>query len=93
MGLQLLKETMQRNVSWAGLRLTFAAELTTEVAIGVGSTAIGSLSSSVTAGALAGSVVPGLGTVVGAALGLFAGLGVNYLINGTTRGKKIQREL
>ena len=68
----------------------FFADLSTEVAIGVGTTAVGSVLSSMTAGALAGSVVPGLGTVAGAAVGLFTGLGAAVIINRTSVGKSIK---
>ncbi len=69
----------------------FFTDLSTEVAIGVGSTAIGSIASSVTTGALAGSVVPGLGTVAGAAAGLLAGIGTAVFINRTSLGKGIKK--
>ncbi|UOQ83628.1 hypothetical protein [Gracilibacillus salinarum] len=76
---------------FSGLASTdFAASLTTDVGIGVASTAIGSVASSAAAGALAGSVVPGLGTVIGAGVGLFAGFATTYLINGTATGRKIK---
>jgi hypothetical protein len=69
----------------------FAADLTTEVAFGVGTTAIGSIASSVATGALAGSVVPGFGTVIGAGAGLLAGVVTSYLINGTATGRKVKK--
>ncbi|WP_394238875.1 hypothetical protein [Niallia oryzisoli] len=68
----------------------FFTDLSTEVAIGVGSTAIGSIASSVATGMVAGSVVPGLGTVAGAAAGLLAGLGTAVFINRTSLGKGIK---
>ncbi|OIU72682.1 hypothetical protein [Rossellomorea aquimaris] len=68
----------------------FAATLTTDVAIGVGSTAIGSVASSMAAGALAGSAVPVVGTAVGAVVGLGAGLTTTYLINGTATGRRLK---
>ncbi|WP_458415055.1 hypothetical protein ACNQFZ_09755 [Schinkia sp. CFF1] len=67
----------------------FAADLSVELAIGVGTTAVSSVISSVVAGAAAGSVVPGLGTAAGAVAGLIFGLGANYFINGTRRGIEI----
>jgi hypothetical protein len=74
-----------------GIRSTdFAATLTTDVAIGVGSTAIGSVASSMAAGALAGSAVPVVGTAVGAVVGLGAGLTTTYLINGTATGRRFK---
>ncbi|PLS15384.1 hypothetical protein CVD28_23980 [Bacillus sp. M6-12] len=71
----------------------FAADVTTELAIGVGSTAIGSVASSIATGMAAGSVVPGLGTVAGAAAGLTVGLITTYLINGTERGRNLKKGL
>ena len=68
----------------------FAADMTVETAIGVGSTAIGSLISSALAGAVAGSTVPVAGTIIGALAGLGTGFIVNYLINGTKTGRKIK---
>lgn len=65
----------------------FMADVSTELAIGIGSTAIGSIASSAATGALAGSVFPGVGTVAGAAAGLIVGLGTTYLINGTSWGR------
>jgi hypothetical protein len=69
----------------------FAATLTTDVAIGVGSTAIGSVASSMAAGALVGTTVPVVGTIIGAGVGLAVGLGTTYLINGTGRGRRIKK--
>ncbi|MDI3311271.1 MAG: hypothetical protein QJR05_07560, partial [Thermoanaerobacterium sp.] len=69
----------------------FAADLTTEVAFGVGTTTIGSIASSVATGALAGSLVPGFGTVIGAGAGLLAGVVTSYLINGTATGRKVKK--
>ncbi len=75
-----------------GLKSTnFAADLTTDVAVGVVSTGIGSVASSMAAGALAGSAVPGLGTVAGAVAGLGAGLVTTYLINGTATGRRLKK--
>ncbi|MGM0831157.1 MAG: hypothetical protein ACQEWF_24375 [Bacillota bacterium] len=68
----------------------FAASLTTDVAIGVGSTAIGSVASSMAVGALAGSTVPVVGTAIGAVVGLGAGLTTTYLINGTATGRRLK---
>ncbi|MDL0421670.1 hypothetical protein QPM05_16475 [Caldibacillus thermoamylovorans] len=68
----------------------FAADVTVDTAIGVGSTALGSLASSAIAGAVAGSTVPVVGTIVGAVAGLGTGFFVNYLINGTKTGQKIK---
>ena len=68
----------------------FAADVTVDTAIGVGSTALGSLASSAIAGAVAGSTVPVVGTIVGAVAGLGTGFIVNYLINGTKTGRKIK---
>src|SRR5699024_10710321 len=56
---------------FSGLASTdFAASLTTDVAIGMTSTAAGSLASTMGTGALAGSLVPGVGTAIGAVIGL-----------------------
>ncbi|QPC48276.1 hypothetical protein [Mangrovibacillus cuniculi] len=71
----------------------FAASLTTEIGIGVATTGLSSIASSVAAGALVGSAVPGLGTVVGAAAGLAVAVASNYLLNGTTRGKRLKSNL
>ncbi|MRG87381.1 hypothetical protein [Salinibacillus xinjiangensis] len=69
----------------------FAASFTTDAAVGIASTAIGSAASSMATGALAGSVVPGVGTVVGAVAGLGAGLLTTYLVNGTATGRRIKK--
>ncbi|MFE8703873.1 hypothetical protein ACFYKX_25200 [Cytobacillus sp. FJAT-54145] len=71
----------------------FAAALTTDVAIGVVSTGISSVASSMAVGAVAGSAVPGLGTIVGAVAGLGAGLITTYLINGTGRGRRMKKAI
>ncbi|TMU82724.1 hypothetical protein FGG79_20805 [Bacillus sp. BHET2] len=68
----------------------FAATLTTDVAIGIGSTAIGSIASSAATGALVGSTVPVVGTAIGAVVGLGAGLLTTYAINGTATGRRIK---
>ncbi|RCW65840.1 hypothetical protein DFR57_11057 [Saliterribacillus persicus] len=68
----------------------FAASLTTDVAIGVASTAIGSIASSAAAGAVAGSMVPVAGTIVGATFGLLVGIFTTYLINGTSIGRRVK---
>ena len=67
----------------------FAADLTTEVAIGVGTTALSTVAASMAAGAMGGSVVPGLGTIVGATAGLATGLIVAYGLN-TPVGRKVK---
>src|SRR5690625_29700 len=75
----------------SGLASTdFAATLTSDVAIGVASTAVGSIASSMAAGAVAGSVVPGLGTIVGAGAGLLAGIGTSLFFNNTNTGRRIK---
>ena len=68
----------------------FAASLTTDVAIGIGSTAIGSVASSAATGMLVGSAVPVVGTAVGAVVGLGVGLLTTYAINGTATGRRIK---
>ncbi|WP_156289398.1 autotransporter outer membrane beta-barrel domain-containing protein [Oceanobacillus salinisoli] len=76
---------------FSGLASTdFAASLTTDVGIGIASTAVGSVASSAAAGAVAGSVVPGLGTIIGAGFGLFAGIATTTLINGTATGRRLK---
>ncbi|HHY71973.1 MAG TPA: hypothetical protein GX497_01860, partial [Bacillus bacterium] len=71
----------------------FAADLSVELAIGVGTTALGSVATSMAIGAAAGSVVPVAGTIAGAVAGLLVGLGSNYLINGTRRGIRIKNRV
>ena len=68
----------------------FAADLTTDIAIGAGTTVLSTIASSMAAGAVAGSVVPGVGTIVGAVAGVATGLVVGYLINGTATGRRIK---
>ncbi|MDX1806281.1 MAG: hypothetical protein R3267_04610, partial [Paenisporosarcina sp.] len=68
----------------------FAADLTTDVAIGVGTTALSTIGASMAAGAIGGSVVPGLGTIVGAAAGLLVGLTVTLLLE-TGPGKAVKK--
>lgn len=73
-----------------GIKSTgFAADLTTEVAVGVGTTALSTVAASMAAGAVGGSLIPGLGTVVGAAAGLATGLIVAYGLN-TPVGRKVK---
>ncbi|GIN88501.1 hypothetical protein J6TS2_48870 [Heyndrickxia sporothermodurans] len=69
----------------------FAADLTVDTAIGVGSTALGALASSAAAGAIAGSTVPVVGTIVGAGVGLLVGGVTTYLINGTATGRRLKK--
>ncbi len=75
------------------LSTNFAADLTTDLGIGVISTGVGSVASSLAAGAVAGSVVPGVGTVIGAAAGLAGGLVTTYLINGTATGRNLKKKV
>ncbi|MFB4169307.1 hypothetical protein [Virgibacillus sp. JSM 102003] len=77
---------------FGGLASTdFAATLTSDVAVGVASTAVGSVASSMAAGAVAGSVVPGFGTVIGAGAGLIGGIATTYFFNSTGPGRAAKK--
>ncbi|RLQ91160.1 hypothetical protein [Falsibacillus albus] len=70
----------------------FAADLTTDVAIGAGTTAVSTMLSSAASGAMVGSFIPipGVGTAVGAVVGLGVGALSTYLIYGTPTGRRIK---
>jgi len=61
----------------------FAADLTTDVAVGVGITALSSVAGSMAAGAVVGTAIPIpiVGTLVGAGVGLLVGAGATLLMN------------
>jgi hypothetical protein len=69
----------------------FFADVSTEVAIGATTTALGSIASSAFTGALAGSAVPGFGTVAGAVAGLAVGITISLGINRTDIGRSIKQ--
>lgn len=66
----------------------FYADMTVDLAIGAGTTAVSSVLSSAVTGAMAGSVVPGIGTIVGAGIGLGVGFLSAWFINGTSKGRR-----
>ncbi len=72
-----------KNASTGYASTDFAADLTTDVAVGVGITALSSLAGSVAAGAVVGTAIPIpiVGTLVGAGVGLLVGVGASLLIN------------
>jgi hypothetical protein len=75
--------SLGKNASTGYASTDFAADLTTDVAVGVGITALSSLAGSVAAGAVVGTAIPIpiVGTLVGAGVGLLVGVGASLLIN------------
>ena len=65
------------------LSTDFAADITTDVAVGVGITALSTVVGSMAAGAVVGTAIPVpiVGTLVGATVGLIVGAGANLLLN------------
>ena len=61
----------------------FAADLTTDVAVGVGITALSTVAGSMAAGAVVGTAIPVpiVGTLVGATVGLLVGASASILLN------------
>ncbi|MYL55711.1 hypothetical protein GLW08_20630 [Pontibacillus yanchengensis] len=70
----------------------FAADLTTDVAIGVGTTAASGAVSAMVAGAVAGSTIPVAGTIAGAAAGLALSIGASLFLNSRI-GRKLKNGL
>ncbi|WP_075618565.1 hypothetical protein [Paenisporosarcina indica] len=70
----------------------FAADITTDVAVGVGITALSSVAGSMAAGAIVGTAIPIpiVGTLVGAGVGLLVGAGATLLMN-TNAGKAVKK--
>ncbi|EIJ79844.1 hypothetical protein PB1_05747 [Bacillus methanolicus PB1] len=59
----------------------FYADLSTDVTIGAGTTLVSAIASSIAVGAVGGSVIPGAGTIAGAAAGLIVGIGSYFFMN------------
>ncbi len=70
----------------------FAGAISADVTIGAATAVTGSIFSSVLSGAVAGSAVPGLGTLIGAGTGLLVGIGSSIYFS-TAGGKRKKQAL